>query len=136
MDKIGEWIRYWLWDWWHAREATAYEIRRTRDLFGPTFEIGRVRVPRWVVAALLAIVAVVLAIWLVAALARVSFVSQDTLAATGQTGCFASIGDKLYVAVSCLFITYMPTVIYTLLLVLAFVAGYVTRAYVEKRRSE
>ncbi len=136
MDKIGEFFKYWLWDRWHGESVSRFDERRITNPFGPVLD--RIRVPRWVIVALLVIVAGIFLSLLVPRLLAIEFVSQEKLATeTGQTGiCFANVGGWTYVAVRCLLIVYMPAFVYTLLLVAAFIAGYITHAYVEKRRKE
>ncbi len=134
MNKFFEWLKWLFWDSWHGREATAYDIHRTWDPFAPALEIGSVRISKWFMLAVLIVAALALVIGLAPWFFHVSFVSQDTLVAqTGGPGCFANVNSRLYVAVNCLLITYMPTIVYTLLLVVAFIAGYVTRVYIERR---
>lgn len=129
MDRIIDFLKYWLRDRWQGESVSRFDTKYVVNPLAPT--LGGVRTSKWLLFVLLLLIVLTV---LAGLLARITFVSQDALVAqTGGSGCFAKVNGHMYVAVSCLLITYMPTIGYTLLLVAAFIAGYVTRMYIERR---
>lgn len=141
MDKIYNWLKWFFWDSWHGREASAYEITRTWDPFAPVLELGNIRIPRWVVFVLLAFILAIALVVVVGWLARISFVSQDTLVAqTGTDGCLANIEGRVYIAADCLLRAYGNTAadiaIILLVFIIGCVVGYLVRPKIEELRGE
>lgn len=129
MEKILWIIRYWLWDRWFGGESvSAVDVRRAKLLQGPDIEIGDLRIPRWAVLVLLAIIIGLLIVAVIIALTRVTFTTTEQLAggdlvSTGECYARDSVGRN-YVALDCLAAEIVRNYFFLVPAILIFVAGF------------
>ena len=129
MKKIWSVIRYWLWDRWFGGESvSAVDVRRAKLLQGPDIEIGDIRVPRWIVALLLAILVALLLVVLFLTLSKVSFITtlqlnSENLIKTGECYARDNVGRN-YIALDCLVAEAARNYFFLVPAALIFVAGF------------
>ena len=142
---MKNWLRYYLWDWWHGVSVSRWDEKRMIDWSAPAIEIGDFRLSKRLLALILALFAFVVLMAIFLTLARITLVGTDTLhnsvpQTVAKNVCYARGDDgRLWVAVDCLLkqaISGVPSTILGLLaLVVAFVLGYTTRYIQEKKEN-
>lgn len=76
MNKVIEWLKWLLWDRWHGVSVGVYDDDRITQQHSPVVQIGRIRIPRWVLILALAAIVVVLCVIALRQLAGVNFISE------------------------------------------------------------
>lgn len=138
MEKISDFVRWLFWGWWHGESVSAYDTKRALQANAPVFEIGSLRIPRWVLYLIGVIVLLGLVLFLVFSVGKITLVSEAGLSHAGLTPagrCYATdSAGRFYVALDCMMRAVTPGDVVgpIILFAIGFACGYVTR---ERRSS-
>lgn len=130
--NVLQWIKWILWGWWHGESVSAFDVRRATQGSAPEVQVGSLRIPRWLIWALVVIVFLVLLVVLFRMLGIV-LTTENALAT--QAGALVNLNacivreqatGRVFVAVDCLVRQGAGAFSFTLAVGLAFLVGVAT----------
>lgn len=109
MRKVLEWLRWFFWGRRHGESVSAFDVRRATQNAAPDVEIAGLRIPRGLVYALVAIVAIGVIVFLVSRLGGAVFTTTRNPVFTASgfetlSSCVVreTASSRTYVAIDCL----------------------------------
>lgn len=148
--SFTDYLRWLVWGWWHGESVSAFDVRRTTQNQSPGFQIGSLRVPRWLVwllAIVLILVLIVIALRLFGLVltTQKTLEEQATLTLINHCTAIEPATGRRFIAIDCLVSemaasvahsqavsSIIGIVLYLLSLVMAFIAGWIIRGTRDK----
>ncbi len=133
MNSVLQFIKWLVWGWWHSETVFFEGVERSTDKEAPVFELGGLRISRWLIIIVAGVIVVALIVFAISQFTGVVFTNEEQINSAVAQHTYRPINACIlreestgttYIAMACLLKNGLEWLWYEIPVVLALVVAF------------